>query len=215
MGNKNTQLTNLAVNTEADAFGALLNAGFIDLYTTAQPATGDTALGAQTRLASPVFGNPAFAASVAGVITANAITADANAAATGKATWARLRKTDHTTAVLDLSVGMKLVGADFTFTSGTKTIARAAGGFNATNLAIGDQLTVAGSASNNGTFTVATIVGDGSITVNEAIVTEAAGASVTLSEVKNIVVNNVNIQVGAQVSVSSLTHTVAKATSGS
>lgn len=214
MGNKNTQMTNLAVNTEADAMSALLNAGTINLYTATQPVNADTALGAQVLLASPIFGNPAFAASAAGIITANAIAA-ANAVATGKATWARLKKSDGTTTVLDESVGMKLTGADFTFTSGTKTIAKASGGFNSTNLQIGDALTIAGSASNNGTFTVATIVGDGSITVNEAVVTEAPGASVVLSENKNIILTNVNIGIGVSVSVTSYTHTIAKATAGS
>lgn len=213
MGNKNTQMTNLAVNTEADAFAALLNSGFIDLLTGTQPATGDTALAGNTLLASPVFGATAFGASAAGVITANAI-ASANAVATGKSTFARMYKSDHTTKVFDASVGMKLTGVDFTFTSGTKTIAKAGGGFNSTNLLVGDTITVAGSVSNNGTFTIATLPGDGSVTVNEAIVTEAPGASVTLTESKNIILTNVNIVLAASVSISSFLHLVAKATTG-
>jgi hypothetical protein len=136
---KNTQLTNLAVNTEADALAALLNAGFIDIYDGAQPATGDTAIGAQTKLARCTFGNPAFGASVAGVITANAITADSDADATGTAAWARILKSDGT-PVMDVSVG-----------------------------------------------------------------TAAA----------NIILNSLAIQIHAQVSITSFTHTVAKATSGS
>lgn len=214
MGNKNTQMANLAVNSEADALALLLNSGFIDLYTGVQPATGDTALSGNTLLVSPVFGATAFPAAVAGVLTANAIAA-ASAVATGKATFARLFKSDHTTKVMDASVGMKLTGVDFTFTSGTKTITKAGGGFNSTNLIVGDQIVITGSTSNNGTFTVATIVGDGSITVNEAVVTEAAGASVVLQENKNIILTNVNIVLAGSVSVSSFTHTVAKATAGS
>lgn len=211
--NKNTQLANLAVNAEADALTTLLPGGKINLYTGTQPATGDTALASNTLLAAPTFGTPAFPAAVAGVLTANAIAA-ATAVASGKATFARVFKADGTTAVLDQSVGMQLTGADFTFTAATKTIAKTSGGFNSTNLVVGDQLLVTGSASNNFTFTVAMIVGDGSITVNEAVVTEAAGASVTLKENKNVVMSNVNIGIGVNVSITSLTHTLAKATAG-
>lgn len=213
MGNKNTQMTNLAVNTEADAFAALLNSGFIDLLTGVQPATGDTALSGNTLLASPIFNATAFAASAAGVISANAITAAA-AVAGGKCTFARLYKSDHTTKVMDASVGMKLTGADFTFTSGTKQIVKAGGGFNSTNLLVGDQIVISGSGSNNGTFTIATLPNDTTITVNEAIVTEAPGANVTLQENKNIILTNVNIVLAASVSISSFSHLVAKATTG-
>lgn len=210
--NKNTQVTNLAVNAEADALTALLAGGKLNFYSGTQPATGDTALAANTLLAAPTFGTPAFPASVAGVLTANAITA-ATAVATGKATFARTFKSDGTTAVMDQSVGMQLLGADYTFTSGTKMIAKASAGFSSTNLQVGDQVVITGSASNNGTFTVATLA-DAAITVNEAITTEAAGASVTLKENKNVILSNVNIGIGVSVSVSSLTHTLAKSTAG-
>lgn len=210
--NKNTQVTNLAVNAEADALAALLAGGKANFYSGVQPATGDTALSANTLLAAPTFGTPAFPAAVAGVLTANAITA-ATAVATGKATFVRAFKADGTTAVLDTSVGMQLVGADFTFTLATKMIAKASAGFSSTNLAVGDQVIITGSTSNNGTFTVATIA-DAAITVNEAIATEAAGANVTLKENKNVIMGNVNIGIGINVSVSSFVHTAAKATAG-
>jgi hypothetical protein len=211
--NKNTQMANVTVNAQADAMTALLAGGKIGLYSGTQPATADTALSANTLLAQPVYGTPAFPVAAAGVLTANAITA-ATAVATGKATFARHYKADGTTAVFDESVGMQLLGADFTFTAGTKTIAKAAGGFSSTNLIVGDQVVVTGSVSNNATFTVATIPGDGSITVNEAVVTEAAGASVTLKENKNLILANVNIGVGISVSITSLTHTLAKSVAG-
>lgn len=102
----NVQLTNLAANTKADALTALLDGGYLRIYDGTQPATGDTAIGAQVLLAELTFGTPAFGAAVAGVATANAITGDASANATGTATWFRLFKTDGTTAVLDGSVGI-------------------------------------------------------------------------------------------------------------
>jgi hypothetical protein len=100
----NTQLTDLAANTEIDALTALLNNGYLDLYDGTQPATGDVAVSTQTRLASLRFGNPAFAAGVAGVAIANAIASDTDSDASGTATWFRAWKSDHTTPVLDGSV---------------------------------------------------------------------------------------------------------------
>lgn len=40
---KNTQLSNAAVNAEADALSALLNTGYLRIYSGTQPATADTA----------------------------------------------------------------------------------------------------------------------------------------------------------------------------
>ena len=212
MPNKNTQMANVAVNAEADALTALLPGGKVGMYTGTQPATADTALAANTLLATPTLGTPAFPAAVAGVLTANAIAA-ATAVATGKATFARVFRADNTTAVMDQSIGMQLVGADYTFTAATKTIAKTSGGFTSTNLAMGDQIVITGSTSNNGTFTVATIT-DPSITVNEVIVAEVAGPTVTLKENKNIILSNVNIGIGVSVSITSLTHSLPKATAG-
>lgn len=102
---KNTQLTNLAANTEADALATLLNSGKLRIYDGTQPATGDTAITSQVLLAELTFNATAFGASVAGVLTANAITQDSSADATGTATWFRAWKSDGTTAVFDGSVG--------------------------------------------------------------------------------------------------------------
>jgi len=98
---KNTQLTNLAANAEADAVAALLNTGYLRIYSGVQPATGDTALSGNTLLAELRFNATAFAAAVAGVATANAITSDSSADATGTASFYRCFKSDGTTAVMD------------------------------------------------------------------------------------------------------------------
>ena len=102
---KNTQLTNLAVNTEANAFAALFDSGFLDLFDGVQPATGDTAITTQNMLASITFNATAFASAANGVITANPMTACSAATLTGNATWARCYESNHTTAVMDVSVG--------------------------------------------------------------------------------------------------------------
>lgn len=99
------KLANVGANAAADAVCTLLNAGFLDIYDGAQPATADTAIGAQVKLAHLAFGNPAFGAAAAGVAAANAITQDTSADATGTAAWFRAYKTDGTTAVFDGSVG--------------------------------------------------------------------------------------------------------------
>jgi hypothetical protein len=101
----NPKYTNLAVNTKADALAALANSGFLDIYDGTQPATADTAITTQVKLASLGFGATAFGSAVAGVATANAITQDSSADATGTATWFRAYKSDHTTVIFDGSVG--------------------------------------------------------------------------------------------------------------
>lgn len=92
---------NLALNAALD----VLNSGFFDIYSGTQPANADTALSGNTLLASLTFGATAFSAASAGSKSANAITQDSSADATGTATFYRLFQSNHTTAVLDGSVG--------------------------------------------------------------------------------------------------------------
>src|SRR4051812_32376973 len=106
-------LANVAANAAADAVTALLATGYLRIYSGTQPTNADTAIGAQVLLAELRFGATAFAASVAGVATANAITSDAAADATGTAAWFRALKSDGTTVVFDGSVGTS--GADLNF----------------------------------------------------------------------------------------------------
>lgn len=101
---KSARRSNLAANTAVDAMAALLDGGWLDLYTGVQPVTGDTAV-AGTLLASLQFGTPAFVAGVAGIALANPITSDPSAVAGGTPTWYRCTKADHVTPVQDGSVG--------------------------------------------------------------------------------------------------------------
>lgn len=102
---KNTQLTTLAVNTEADAFAALMNDGYLDIYDGSQPANGDVAISGQTLGVSIRFGAPAFLPAVAGLIAANPMTPGVIAASINPATWGRVYRSDHVTPVMDVSVG--------------------------------------------------------------------------------------------------------------
>ncbi len=130
----NPKFTNAAVNAKADAQAVLLDGGFLDIYDGAQPATADTAIGPQVKLARLTFGSPAFGAAVAGVATANAITPDSSADAAGTATWFRLLRSDGS-PVMDGSVGTAgcnlnlnsaaiVVGAEVAVTSLTLTEAK-------------------------------------------------------------------------------------------
>lgn len=101
----NLKLSNAAANAGLDALLALLNSGFLDIYDGSQPANANTAITSQVRLASLTFSATAFASSVAGVAAANAIGTDTDNDATGTAAWARLWKSDHTSVVMDLTVG--------------------------------------------------------------------------------------------------------------
>lgn len=101
----NPKYSNLCVNGEADSIGDALDLGYIRLYDGSQPATADTALGAQTLLAELRFGADAFPAASAGLLTANAITSDASANATGTAAWARILASDGTSTYFDGTVG--------------------------------------------------------------------------------------------------------------
>jgi len=96
--------SNAAVNAEADNVCALLNNGYLRIYSGTQPANADTALSGNTLLAELRFSATAFAAAVAGQAVANAI-ATVTATAAGTATFFRTFKSDGATAVMDGSVG--------------------------------------------------------------------------------------------------------------
>lgn len=102
-----------AAKAAVDAVAALCNGGSLKIYDGAQPTDANTAVGAQTLLATLTLSATAFGASVASgsagskvvTATANAITGDTSADATGTAAWFRVLKSDGTSVVFDGSVG--------------------------------------------------------------------------------------------------------------
>ena len=94
-----------SANARCAAHTALLNTGYLRIYSGTQPATADTAISAQVLLAELRFNATAFGAPSSGVATANTITEDTSANATGTATWYRCLKSDETSAVEDGTVG--------------------------------------------------------------------------------------------------------------
>jgi hypothetical protein len=107
-----------AVKAAVDAVAALCNSGTLKIYTGSQPTDANTAVGAQTLLATLTLASTAFGASSASgsagskVVTATAgtITGDSSADATGTAAWFRVLKSNGTSIVFDGSVGTS--GAD-------------------------------------------------------------------------------------------------------
>src|SRR2546429_7053874 len=92
-------------NAELDALRALANSGLLRIYDGTQPATPETAITTEVKLAELTMNATVFGASSGGVITANAITSDTDADATGTAAWFRLLESDGTTVLWDGSVG--------------------------------------------------------------------------------------------------------------
>lgn len=100
-----TSITNALASIAADAMCAQANNGFFDIYDGAIPATANTAITSQVKLAGLTLAATAFAAAVNGVATANAIGGDASADASGTAAWFRVYASNHTTVLWQGSVG--------------------------------------------------------------------------------------------------------------
>lgn len=107
-------------NAMLDNLTANLNSGYIDLMSGTKPASADTAIGAQVVLATLTFGATAFAGAAAGSATANAITGGTGTAGAGAGvacTWARCYASNHTSAVVDITVGTS--GAELNLNTAT------------------------------------------------------------------------------------------------
>ena len=95
-----------------DAVKALFNSGKLEIYNGSQPTDANTAVGAQTLLATFTCASTAFGSSAAtgttptrsSLATAAAIS-DVTAGASGTASWFRAYKSDGTTVICDGSVG--------------------------------------------------------------------------------------------------------------
>lgn len=99
------QLSNVAANAEIAALASLLDGGYLDIYSGDQPTTGDDPVTSQVLLASLPLSSPAFGSPSEGAVAAMIIGDEADAPASGEATWYRFYMADHTTAVQDGSVG--------------------------------------------------------------------------------------------------------------
>ena len=100
---RDTQLSDASANAAANVVTALVDGGYLRIYSGAQPASAnDPAIG--TLLVELPFSSPAYQSAVGGIAASNTISA-AVALATGTAGWYRVVKANVTTVVFDGSVG--------------------------------------------------------------------------------------------------------------
>ena len=81
----------------------------------------------------------------------------------------------HITSITGTDISLSATSGVYTI-SATSTVLTGAG-----KLAVGDLITVSGSASNNSTFTVATMVSTTELTVSEVVTSENADGSSTIT----------------------------------
>lgn len=117
----NTQIADATVNAQANALAALLNSGYLRIYSGTQPTNADTAIGAQVLLAELRFNATAAPSAASGLLTFNAITDDSSADASGTASWFRCLKSDGTTVVMDGSIGTSAANMILSTTTITAT----------------------------------------------------------------------------------------------
>lgn len=103
----NLQITNACRSAACDAIVDRVDtggAGTIKIYTGSQPATADTALGAQTLLVTITLSATAFGSASNGVATLAGTPLSGTAVASGTAAWFRMANGSGTT-IMDGTVG--------------------------------------------------------------------------------------------------------------
>lgn len=114
-----------AAQAALNAVTALLNSGFINIYTGSLPATAETSASGTLLSSACAFGATAFGAATdpgstgLATATANSIASDTNAANSGTAGYFRALKSDHTTVVVQGTCGTS--SADMIMSSTTIT----------------------------------------------------------------------------------------------
>jgi hypothetical protein len=102
------RVTVAVANAMLNAFTVANDAGtaaVIQIYTTAQPATPETAVSGQTLLGTLTMSATSFPGAASNALTASAITDDSSADATGTAAWWRMSTQVGGTAICDGSCG--------------------------------------------------------------------------------------------------------------
>ena len=113
---KDTQLSNAAVNAEADALARLLDNGYLRVYDGTKPATGNTAISGNTLMSEHRFSATSAPSATNGVLSFNAITVP-SALSGGTPTWFRALKSDGVTSIMDGTCGATGSGSNLEFAS--------------------------------------------------------------------------------------------------
>lgn len=131
----NPEWSDASVEAAINALTALLNSGYLEIYTGTQPAENASLTG--TKLAKLTFASTAFgsATATAGVVTATAgAIGSATALATGTAGYFALMKSDDTTVVMTGSVGTTSADLNLSSLSVTSGVNVSCSGFTITEL---------------------------------------------------------------------------------
>lgn len=104
---KDTTLATVVVDDQANILAGLLNNGYLDIFDGDKPDSVEAEISNQKRCVSLRLGEPAFQKADKGVIVANPISSGIAFNDAMPATWARLYRADHKTAVMDVTVGAK------------------------------------------------------------------------------------------------------------
>lgn len=112
-----------SVDTMVDTFTALMDAGYVELYDGAVPASADSSLSGNNLLATIPLQNPAFGAASGGVATLVAAS-PVTVTSTGTCSFARW-KTSGGVVVMDTTVGT--AGTDLVISDNVLTLATSVG----------------------------------------------------------------------------------------
>lgn len=183
-------------NAAVEGSAALLNDGFIKIYSGTPPADVDTVLSGNDELAEGGFSLTAFGTASGGSVNANAISDGIGTAAAGvgtNATFARTFKSDGITATRQSKV--------FPKRAAKATVAAVVDGFDDsgddlfTEVGVGDSINLTGFTNTNidGDYVVVGKTDNGTIqTFPAPVATEAQGASVTMTPY-GAVLDNISI----------------------
>jgi hypothetical protein len=124
------RMADASVNAEANALNAQVNGGLLQIYDGVQPATADTAITTQNKLAEFTLASPCFGAAVSGQVTAN-LPANTTGLFASTATWYRVLSSGAVKE-WDGEVGVQMtlnstaitVGATVSMTSWTHTVTK-------------------------------------------------------------------------------------------
>jgi len=102
---RDTRISTVAADAEANATGALLDGGYLRTYASAKPEDADTEE-VTPHLTELRFGTPAFRAAIGGAIASYPLTPDLDTPGDADAVWYRTFMADGVTPVFDGTVGV-------------------------------------------------------------------------------------------------------------
>lgn len=194
----NSQFSDAAANAQANALAALANSGILKIFSGTQPANANTAIGAQPVLATHTLNVTAFAAAVAGLITANAIAA-VSIAASGVANFFRVFRSDGVSVLFDGTISNQTV--TLSAPAALAAVSLAVSALTLPLYAGQDLWFNDGGVLKKASVTANAVSGAVTVTVSALAAAIASGATAA----GNLVVTSPNYQQNAQSAISAMT----------